>query len=195
MFCSLLISVGNGCIDNLRSGGKCRTIGWEGQGVVLVSRHLQDCSSRLCWLRIDGLASASKYWTYQSHNGDMSPVNLVVCCQQMFGFHYCFNDCVGRETRWQTHESLSRAGVVLGALFLGSSRVCPTPWMTCKRLPRTWTAHRKRTLGVHTLAWEAYMLCVSSFPLQSVHRFESPWLSDMSNRLSRGSLHVANLIA
>jgi hypothetical protein len=35
-------------IDNLGSGGslgeKCRTIGWEGQRVVLVSRHLQGCS-------------------------------------------------------------------------------------------------------------------------------------------------------
>jgi hypothetical protein len=45
-------------------------------------------------------------------------------------------------------------GVVSGAFFLGSSRVRPTLWMTCKRLPRTWTARSKRTLGVRGLAWE-----------------------------------------
>jgi hypothetical protein len=86
-------------------------------------------------------------------------------------------------------------GVVLRVLFLWSSRVRPTLWMACKMLPRTWTACRKLTLGVHELVWEAYMWCVSGFPLQGVHRFKSPRLSDMSNRLSRGSLHIANLIA
>jgi hypothetical protein len=52
-----------------------------------------------------------------------------------------------------------------------------------KRLPCTWTAHRKRTWGVHGLTWEAYMSCCSSFPLHGVHQFELPRLSDMSNRL------------
>jgi hypothetical protein len=45
------------------------------------------------------------------------------------------------------------------------------------------TAHRKRMPGVRGLAWEAYMVCWSDFPLQGVHRFESPRLLDMSNRL------------
>jgi hypothetical protein len=58
-------------------GGKCRTIGWEGQGVVLADRHLQGCIPRLCRLRTDGLAPASKYWTYRSHAGDTGPVSLV----------------------------------------------------------------------------------------------------------------------
>jgi hypothetical protein len=40
--------------------------------------------------------------------------------------------------------------------------------------------------------WKAYIFCVLGFPLQDVHRFKSPRLSDMSNRLSRGSLHIAN---
>jgi hypothetical protein len=35
--------------------------------------------------------------------------------------------------------------VVSGALFLGSSMVRPTLMMACKRLSRTWTAHRKHT--------------------------------------------------
>jgi hypothetical protein len=43
-----------------------------------------------------------------------------------------------------------------------------------KRLSRTGTACRKRTLGVTGLEWEAYVACWSGFPLQGVHRFESP---------------------
>jgi hypothetical protein len=42
--------------------------------------------------------------------------------------------------------------VVSGALFLKSSRVCPTLLMACKRLPRTWTARKNRTRGVRGLA-------------------------------------------
>jgi hypothetical protein len=60
---------------------------------------------------------------------------------------------------------------------------CSTLSMTCERLPRMGTARRKRTLGVRGLAWEAYVTCWSGFPLQGVHRFESPRLSDMSNHL------------
>jgi hypothetical protein len=52
-----------------------------------------------------------------------------------------------------------------------------------ERLSRMGTAHRKRTSGVRRLEWEAYVACWSGFPLQGVHRFESPRLSDMSNRL------------
>jgi hypothetical protein len=65
-------------------------------------------------------------------------------------------------------------GVVSRALFLGSSRVRPTLLMACERLPYTWTARRKHTWVVRGLTWEAYMSCVSGFPLQGVHRFESP---------------------
>jgi hypothetical protein len=50
-------------------------------------------------------------------------------------------------------------GVVLEALFLGSSRVCPMLLMACKRLPRTGTARRKRMRGVCGLAREAYVSC------------------------------------
>jgi hypothetical protein len=52
-----------------------------------------------------------------------------------------------------------------------------------ERLSHTGTAHRKRTSDMRELEWEAYVACWSSFPLQGVHRFESPRLSDMSNRL------------
>jgi hypothetical protein len=110
---------------------------------------------------------------------------------------------------WVTQQSwtnvwLKRTAsmIVLGVLFLGSSEfatrtrgplsraqrwsreqwICPTLLGQRERLPRTGTAHSKRTRDVS---------CWSGFPLQGIHRFKSPQLSDMSNRLSRGRLHVA----
>jgi hypothetical protein len=43
------------------------------------SWHLQGCSPCLCWLRTDGLALASKYWTYWSHTGVMGLVSWGSC--------------------------------------------------------------------------------------------------------------------
>jgi hypothetical protein len=43
--------------------------------------------------------------------------------------------------------------------------VCSTLSMTHERLPRMETARRKRTSGIHGLAWEAYVMCWSDFPL------------------------------
>jgi hypothetical protein len=77
----------------------------------------------------------------------------------------------------------ARLGVMSGALFLKSSRVHPTLLLACKRLLCTWIARRKCTRGVRGLVWEAYILCVSGFPLQGVHQFESSRILDMSNRL------------
>jgi hypothetical protein len=73
--------------------------------------------------------------------------------------------------------------VMSGALFLRSSRVRLTPLVACERLPRTGNARKKHMMGVHGLAWEAYMSCWSGFPLQGVHRFESSRLLDVSNHL------------
>jgi hypothetical protein len=50
------------------------------------SRHLQGYNPHLCWLRTDGLASTSKYWTYRSHAGVMGPVSLVASCQSKLAF-------------------------------------------------------------------------------------------------------------
>jgi hypothetical protein len=75
----------------------------------------------------------------------------------------------------QTYRSVSRrAGVVSGAIFLESNRVSPMMLIADERLPRMGTVRRKRTSGVCGLAREAYVSCVSSFPLQNIHRFESP---------------------
>jgi hypothetical protein len=54
--------------------------------------------------------------------------------------------------------------IVSGALFLGSSGICPNLSAPRESLPRTWTARRKHTLGIRGLAWEAYVSCWSGFP-------------------------------
>jgi hypothetical protein len=66
---------------------------------------------------------------------------------------------------------------------LWSSGICSNLSAPREKLPRTGIARKKHTLGVRGLAWEAYVSCWSGFPLQGVHQFESPRLSDMSNRL------------
>jgi hypothetical protein len=43
-----------------------------------------------------------------------------------------------------------------------------------ERLSRMETTRRKRTSGMRGLEWEVYVVCWSGFPLQGVHRFESP---------------------
>jgi hypothetical protein len=71
-------------------------------------------------------------------------------------------------------QSAGVLGIVSGAPFLRSSRVCPTLVMVSERLPRTWAVHIKRTCGIRGLAQEAYMSSVSGFPLQGVYRFDLP---------------------
>jgi hypothetical protein len=65
-------------------------------------------------------------------------------------------------------------GVMSGALFLESSKIRPMLLMAGERLPRTWIARRKCMRGIHGLAWEAYVSCVSCFPcrmyIDSNHR-------------------------
>jgi hypothetical protein len=79
------------------------------------------------------------------------------------------------------HSAGLRGGVV--STFSREQCICQTLLTTRERLPCMGTVRRKRTLGVRGLVWEAYVSCWSDFPLHGVHRFESPQLSDMSNRL------------
>jgi hypothetical protein len=90
---------------------------------------------------------------------------------------------LGEELGGGPADHLAGLRVVSGALFLRSGRVRPMLLMAYKRLLRTGTTRKKRTSGVRGLTWEAYVSCWSSFPLHGVHRFESPRLSNMSNRL------------
>jgi hypothetical protein len=154
-----------------------------GDSVVAIPRFL--CGSlRLCRLRTEGLVPESNYWMYRSHAGVygpskpsslpsidtwLKPTALLAGLREKL-----------RRVPWTTQPGWE---VESGTLFLGSSSIRPTLLTTYKRLSRTETTHRKRTPDVCGLAWKAYVLCWSGFPLQGVHRFESLWLSDMGNRL------------
>jgi hypothetical protein len=156
--------------------------GKDGESDVAVLRFLCD-SPRLCRLRTEGLVPMSKYWTYRSHAGVYGPNKPSSMLSIDVGFHLLLHWLAWeRNILWPMNYS-ARLGVAPGALILGSRRIHPTLLMTRERLPRTGTAHMKRTSGVCGLAWEACVLCWSGFPLQGVHQFESPWLSDISNRL------------
>jgi hypothetical protein len=152
-------------------------LGRSGSGYV-ASRHLQGCSPHLCWLRIVRLAPVSKYWTYRSHAGDMVPVS------------WCSYVTIGPKplsptpglSHGRRNEATQDDSRVSLSLVAKTSSGC-RGLFRLRGLSRTGTAHRKRMPGVRGLEWEAYVACWSSFPLQGVHLFESPWLSDMSNRL------------
>jgi hypothetical protein len=57
--------------------------GKGGESVVVILMFLCG-SSHMCRLRTEWLVPLSKYWTYRSHAGDMGPVSLVACHQQVF---------------------------------------------------------------------------------------------------------------
>jgi hypothetical protein len=67
-------------------GGKERPSVGKVDEWYVESRRLQGCSIRLCRLRTDGLAPASKYWTYWSHAGVLGLIRLVAGCQQKLVF-------------------------------------------------------------------------------------------------------------
>jgi hypothetical protein len=129
-------------------------------------------------------ARANKYWTYWSHAGVMGPVSLVTCCQQKGDFSPLLHWLL-RERSWvRTRGSISRRAVDRDRS--PSSRgqwICSTLLTTVPKVairgPR-----EIRMVGVPYAdwAWDAYGVLIR-FPLQGVHRFESPRLSDMSNRL------------
>jgi hypothetical protein len=148
------------------------------------SQHLQDYSPRLCQLRTDGLARVSKYWTYWSYADDMDPVCLVACSSIEVRLKRTTSMVMlGEKLRRVPRATQPGWEVESGALFQ-EQWICPTLLGQRERLPRMRTTRRKHTRVVRGLAWEAYMLYWSGFPMQGVHQFKSTRLSDMSNRLS-----------
>jgi hypothetical protein len=154
------------------------------------NRHLLGCSPRLCRLRTDGLAPVSKYWTYWSHIGDMSPINLVAYYQQRVALPPLLQ-WLAQERNWVWTRELVYRHVVdcVESPFSCEHRLYPSLLMTLWKVaicePReicmveghTWTKNEK------------CVACWSDFPLQGVHRFESPWLLDMSITYSWQSSH------
>jgi hypothetical protein len=148
----------------------------------MASRHLQGCSHRLSQLRTVRLTPMSKYWTYQSHAGDMNPVNLVVGHHQKLGLRPLLHWLV-RERSWvRTHRSVSRCAMdYVGSPFSWEQ------WDLSKSIGASWkvatyeAAHRKRTLGVRGLVWKAYVSCCRVFPcrvyIDSNHRDSQIWVT------------------
>jgi hypothetical protein len=114
----------------------------------------------------------------------MGPISPVVGCQQKFDFspllhwllwerswvrtcgliNWCAVDCVGNPS--------SRGQWICSNLLMIVRKV--TLCGPCET--RMVEGHTRTECGKRVACW-------SGFPLQSVHRFESPQLSDMSNRL------------
>jgi hypothetical protein len=154
------------------------------------SQHLQGCSSRLCRLRTDGLPPTSKYWTYRSHARDMGPVSLVAGCQQKLVFSSLPQWLLWeRSLVWTyglvSHRDVGWVGRPSSQGHGNYSNLLMTMWKVymCWSCEIRMVWDHTRTDGGMSVA------CWLGFPL---HWFESPWLSDMSNRLTRGSLHIAN---
>jgi hypothetical protein len=102
-------------------------LGRSGSG-YMVNQHLQGCSPRLCRLRTIRLASASKYWTYRSHAGDMGPVSLLVSCQHELDFSPLLFGCCGREAGYGPVDRMTvMLSIVSEAILLrcsGSIQIC-----------------------------------------------------------------------
>jgi hypothetical protein len=92
-------------------GRKWRYLVGKVEEWYMANWHLHGCSPRLCRLRTDGLAPASKYWTYRSHAGDMGPVSLVVGCQQKLDFSPLLHWLLWERSWVWTRRSVSRRAV------------------------------------------------------------------------------------
>jgi hypothetical protein len=135
------------------------------ESVVTIPRFL--CGSpRLCCLRTDGLVPVSKYWMYRSHAGVYGPSKPSSLSSTDAWLKPTASLArLGEKLRRVPQTTQPGWEVESGALFLGSSSIRPMLLTTYERLPRTETAHRKRTPSLHGLVWEAYVLCWSGFPL------------------------------
>jgi hypothetical protein len=143
-------------------------VGWSEEkgreSVVAISRF--PCGSpRLCRLRTEGLVPVNKYWMYLSHAGvyglnkPSSRLSIKVCL-----FSTASLVVVG-ESWVRTCGSVSWCGVdYVGSPSSQRQWICSNLLTTHERLPRTRTAHRKRTPDVRGLTWESYVSCWSGFP-------------------------------
>jgi hypothetical protein len=145
---------------------------------------LGDCSPRLCQLRINGLTPVSKYWMYWSHVGDMVPVNLVAVHQQKIGFTSTASIVVLGEklgTEPQT-DQLAWCGLCREPFFSGAVALLNSVDDYAKGCYAL-TMFDTYGLGPYAgWAWDAYGVLVR-FPLQGVHWYKSPRLSNMSHCL------------
>jgi hypothetical protein len=154
-----------------------------GENVVAILRFL--CGSpRLCWLMIEGLVPVSKYWTYRSHADVYVPSKPSSMPSIEGGFTPTASmAALGEKLRTDSWIGQPVCCELCQESFFGSSGSVYRCWWLHERLPCMWAAHRKHMRGVRGLVREAYVSCWLDFPLQDIHWFESPRLSDMSNCL------------
>jgi hypothetical protein len=142
----------------------------------VASRHLQGCSPCLCRLRTEWLVPASKYWTYRSQAGDMSPISLVACHKKKLGLSLLLHWFDGERNWVWTCGSVSRCAVdCVGSPFSREqwdlSKFVDDSWKVAmhwlREIRMVWD-HTRTERGMRVACW-------SSFPLQGVHRFESSW--------------------
>jgi hypothetical protein len=120
---------------------------------------------------------------YRSHAGDMGPVSLLVGHRLELSLHPLLHWLAQGRNWVRTHGSVSRRDVDcvrspfsqeqwdLSKSISVSRVVICGPREIRMVLDHTWTERGNR------------VACWSGFFLQGVHRFESPRLSNMSNRL------------
>jgi hypothetical protein len=173
-------------------GGKWRpSVGKVGECDV-ASRHIQGYSLHLGRLRTDGLAPASKYWTYWSHASDIDSVNQCTLSSiDAWLKRTAFMAVLGEKLRQVPRTTQPGWEVESGVLFLGSSESVQLCWVSVK-------GYHVRGLPTESVRvvfvdWRKKCTCrvYQVFPYR-VYQFESPRLSDMINHLSHGGIHVAN---
>jgi hypothetical protein len=134
----------------------------------------------MCRLRTDRLAIVSKYWTYWSHAGDMSPVSLVVCHQQMLSLSALLQWLCWERSRGESRGPLSRAKrwsrehFFSGAVHLSNAI---NDFTKGCYMQTTWDMY-----GRGLYADRGWKVCgvLIRFPLQGVHWLKMSQLSDMS---------------
>jgi hypothetical protein len=156
---------------SIRKAGECD----------VVSRHLQGCSPHLCRLRTDGLAPMTKYWTYRSHAGDMGPVSLVVCHRQNLGLSILLH-WLAWERNWAwTHRSVSRCAADYVRSPFSREQWDPSKFVgVSRKVAMCWPCEIPMVMDYTWTECGMRVVCWSGFPLQGVHWFKSPQLSDMS---------------
>jgi hypothetical protein len=121
---------------------------------------------------------------YRSHASDMGAVSLVVGCQQKLNFSPLLHWLL-RERSWVwTRGSVSRGAVdCVGSPSSRGQWICSNLLMTVRKVVICRPREIRMVLDHIRTEREKRVACWSGFPLQGVHQFESPRLSDMSNRL------------
>jgi hypothetical protein len=161
------------------------SVGKVGESFV-ASRHLQGCSPHQCRLRTDMLALTRKYWTYRSHGSVYGPSKSMLPVVNTDGLapvrkYWTYRSYAGvygpskPSSLLSTYVGLKRTAsvVVLG------EKLRQVPWAT----QLGWEVALEALFLGSSASVQLCWFSVKGFPLQGVHWFKSPQLSDMSNRL------------